>query len=107
MICSSVNAATATTATVTSAIPLTSEPAPAAWPVASAASRRPEAGPPGRCRNSVTASPFAARDPGSDQTLPRIATNPACPLIRAASAAAVKEGGDQGLPVTALMTGRP
>jgi len=104
MICSSVNAATATTAMVTSAIPLTSEPAPAAWPVASAASGRPEAGPPGRCRTAVTASPFAAR---ADQTLPRIATNPACPLIRATSAAAVKEGGDQGLPVTALMTGRP
>jgi hypothetical protein len=104
MTCSSVNAATATTTMVTSAILLTSEPVPAAWLVVSAASARPGAGAPGRCSTAVTASPSAAR---ADQTLPRIATNPACPLIRATSAAAVKEGGDQGLPVTALMTGRP
>jgi hypothetical protein len=38
MTCSSVNAATATTAMVTSAILLTSEPVPAAWLVVSAAS---------------------------------------------------------------------
>jgi hypothetical protein len=81
MSCSSVNAATATTTMVTSAILLTSEPAPVAWLVVSAAR--------------------------ADQTPPRIVTNPACPLIRATSAAVVKEGGDQGLPVTALMTGRP
>ena len=63
-------------------------------------------GPPGRQSAAVSASPFAAR---ADQALPRIVTNPACPLLRATSAAAavVKEGGDQGLPVTALMTGRP
>jgi hypothetical protein len=71
-----------------------------------AASSRPEGSPPGRQSAAVTASPFAAR---ADQALPHIVTNPTCPLIGATSAAAavVKEGGDQGLPVTALMTGRP
>jgi hypothetical protein len=101
-----VNAATATTAIVTSAILLTPEPVPVTWLVVLAASSRPEGGPPGRQSAAVTASPFAAR---ADQALPRIVTNPTCPLIGATSAAAavVEEGGDQGLPVTALMTGRP
>jgi len=91
---------------VTSAILLASEPGPMAWLVGLAASRRPGAGPPGRPSTAVIASPFAAR---ADRTLPRIATNPTCPLVRATSAATgvVKEGGDQGLPGTALMTGRP
>ncbi len=91
---------------VTSANLLTSGPGPAAWFAGLAANRRPWAGPSGRNNTAVTASPFGAR---ADQTLPPIATNPTCPLIRATSAAAgvVKEGGDQGLPVTALMTGRP
>jgi len=103
-----VNAATATTAIATSAILLTPEPVPVpvTWLVVLAASSRPEGGPPGRQSAAATASPFAAR---ADQALPRIATNPTCPLIGATSAAAavVEEGGDQGLPVTALMTGRP
>jgi hypothetical protein len=83
MTCSTVNAATATTAIVTSAILLTSEAGPGAWLVG-----------------------LAAR---ANQTPPCIATNPAYRLICATSAATgvVKEGGDQGLPVTALMTGRP
>jgi len=106
MTCSTVNTATATTAIATSAILLTSEAGPGAWLVGLAASWRPEAGPPGRYSTAVTASLCAAR---ADQTPPCIATNPAYPLIRATSAATgvVKEGGDQGLPVTALMTGRP
>ncbi len=71
MTCSIVNAATATTAMLTSAILLTSEPAPAAWLVVLAASWRPEAGRPGRDSTAVTASPFAAK---ADKTRPRIAT---------------------------------
>jgi len=46
MTCSTVKAATATTAMVTSAILLTAEPASGAWLVAFAAAWRPEAGPP-------------------------------------------------------------
>jgi hypothetical protein len=85
MTCSTVNAATATTATVTSAILLRPEPVPGPWVVVLAASRRPGAGPPGRYSTAVAASPFVAR---ADQALPRIPTNPAYPLIRATSAAA-------------------
>jgi hypothetical protein len=56
---------------LTSAILLTSEPAPAAWLVVLAASWRPGAGRPGRDSTAVTASPFAAK---ADKTRPRIAT---------------------------------
>jgi hypothetical protein len=48
MTCSTVKAAIATTAMVTSAILLTAEPTPGAWLEAFAATRRPGAGPPER-----------------------------------------------------------
>ena len=47
MTCSTVKAATATTAMATSAILLAAEPVPGAW-LAALAARRPDAGPPER-----------------------------------------------------------